>query len=186
MLGRPIIDRVGNRYGRLTVLSKAGADKHRRIMWLCQCECGKTVIVRGGSLQSGGTQSCGCLRNERVREAISLPIGEASFNDLVNNMKRGAKRRGYIWDLTNDQIKILTSQLCFYCGVKPSQRGTGRPFYNGEYLYNGIDRVDNTRGYTMDNVVPCCGVCNRAKLTMPIEEFKAWICRTYEHFGSKA
>jgi hypothetical protein len=38
-------------------------------------------------------------------------------------------------------------------------------------LYNGIDRIDNARGYERDNIVPCCKFCNRAKSAMPQKEF---------------
>ena len=53
--------KVGNRYGRLTVLS-SDADK----VWLCQCDCGDTKSIQGYSLASGGTRSCGCLRREKT------------------------------------------------------------------------------------------------------------------------
>lgn len=33
---------------------------------LCQCECGKEVIVRADSLNDGNTKSCGCLRSEVI------------------------------------------------------------------------------------------------------------------------
>lgn len=39
------------------------------------------------------------------------------------------------------------------------------------YVWNGIDRVDNSKGYTMKNCVPCDGVVNKAKLCMSKDEF---------------
>lgn len=53
-------DRTGLVYGKLTVLSLAGKNKHSQRIWLCQCECGNTTIVSGGSLTTGNTKSCGC------------------------------------------------------------------------------------------------------------------------------
>ena len=41
--------------------------------------------------------------------------------------------------------------------VKKSEYG------HGEFVYNGIDRVDNSVGYTIDNCVSCCGMCNFMK-----------------------
>jgi hypothetical protein len=43
--------------------------------------------------------------------------------------------------------------------------------------YGGIDRKDNTIGYVVGNVVPCCIVCNRAKMDLPYEAFLAWLGR---------
>lgn len=57
-------DLTGQRFGKLTVI-KRGEDKfspkgRRKIMWICECECGKEITVYGGNLKSGNTQSCGC------------------------------------------------------------------------------------------------------------------------------
>lgn len=65
-----IKDVTGIRYGMLTVKSwhsmKNGAAR-----WLCLCDCGEYTIVYGGSLRSGTTKSCGCLRKHPQRGWIS-------------------------------------------------------------------------------------------------------------------
>ena len=45
--------------------------------------------------------------------------------------------------------------------------------------YNGIDRIDSTKGYFNDNVVSCCKVCNRAKSNLSLEDFKQWAANLY-------
>ena len=55
---------TGNRYGRLTVISSAVPDGHGA-RWLCRCDCGNTTVVRGSSLRSRHSKSCGCLRKRR-------------------------------------------------------------------------------------------------------------------------
>ena len=47
---------------------------------------------------------------------------------------------------------------------------------------NGLDRVDSSKGYTIDNVVPCCAICNTAKNKMTQKEFKEWIKTVYENY----
>jgi hypothetical protein len=54
------IDKSGVVFGKLTVVKPAGYNRHKQKMWLCQCECGKTSTVCGGSLTTGNTKSCGC------------------------------------------------------------------------------------------------------------------------------
>lgn len=58
-------DITGQRFGRLIALRRNGKAlkgiKSACVPWLCQCDCGKTVTVPGGSLRSGHTQSCGCV-----------------------------------------------------------------------------------------------------------------------------
>lgn len=55
-----VIDITGQRFGKLTVLSKADS-KNGKAYWLCQCDCGKKTTVAGHDLRNGDTQSCGCL-----------------------------------------------------------------------------------------------------------------------------
>lgn len=65
-MGRPPIDRVGQRFGRLLVTE---LEPHRHpaghAMWLCECECGKSAIVSSTCLVKGSTRSCGCLKREQ-------------------------------------------------------------------------------------------------------------------------
>ena len=66
-----LIDMQGQKFGRLTVIEKAETEVqgHSRIArWKCVCECGGETIVRGSSLRSGHTQSCGCYVIELTRE----------------------------------------------------------------------------------------------------------------------
>jgi len=68
------IDRIGQVYGRLTVVELSGVvrDSHgcvKAVKWDCLCLCGTATAVLGGSLQSGQTQSCGCLQKQRASEA---------------------------------------------------------------------------------------------------------------------
>jgi len=61
-----LIDLSGQRFGRLTVLERTSA-RRTEARWLCRCDCGKTVVVRGHMLRRGDTRSCGCLRVELSR-----------------------------------------------------------------------------------------------------------------------
>lgn len=61
-------DETGNVYGRLTVIKRDGCDNSGAAKWLCKCECGKTVSVRGIALRKGTTRSCGCYSAEYHRE----------------------------------------------------------------------------------------------------------------------
>jgi hypothetical protein len=49
------------------------------------------------------------------------------------------------------------------------------------FVYNGLDRVDNTLGYLPGNVVACCTQCNGAKLNYTQEEFLFWANQLYSH-----
>lgn len=65
MGGRVAIDETGKRYGRLTVV-KRDSLKGKQATWRCECDCGATLGVSGGSLRAGRTMSCGCLALEAI------------------------------------------------------------------------------------------------------------------------
>jgi hypothetical protein len=61
---RSFKDCIGQRFGWLVVLERAGS-KSGRAMWLCLCDCGNKVVVSRNDLARGHTKSCGCLRREK-------------------------------------------------------------------------------------------------------------------------
>ncbi len=79
-------------------------------------------------------------------------------------------------------FRYLILQPCFYCNKKWYSQSIYRGFV---LTYNGIDRVDNSRGYTWDNTITCCGTCNNAKEQMTIETFRRWIKRVYYFWANK-
>lgn len=67
-----IEDLTNKHFGRLIVLEVAGRDKNNKIQWLCQCQCGKTTVVRANDLKQGKVLSCGCLRKKHLAEGYKL------------------------------------------------------------------------------------------------------------------
>ena len=53
-------DMIGKRFGKL-VVKEFGCIDGEKYLWLCQCDCGKEILVYGASLRSGNTKSCGCV-----------------------------------------------------------------------------------------------------------------------------
>lgn len=173
-----LINLTGEKYGNLTITERGPSDGRGEAQWFCRCGCGNTVLVPGSVLRSGRQRSCGCKKR--------LSESEAAFNFLFRNLKRSARERGYEWALTKEQVKEITQRPCFYCGAEPYQEiKDGYNGFNGGLKYNGIDRVDNSRGYMIDNVVPCCGMCNYAKRDHPVGDFKEWARRLFEHWAGK-
>jgi len=111
--------------------------------------------------------------NPRTR---SLPRDQRAFVRVWHQYREGAFGRGLVWRLTWREFVRLIRQPCYYCGAPPKQLVR----YGGvRYLRNGLDRVDNTRGYLPDNVVPCCTQCNYAKRKRSLREFLRWARNVY-------
>lgn len=178
-----VIEMTGKRCGRLIVLERASNNKGGSARWLCLCDCGKHTVVEGGKLRNSEIVSCGCYHLERIGLTNSFTrkeFGEACFNRVYRQYKRDSRRRNYEFSLDKIIFKKLTTSNCFYCGVEPRQISRKKSAY-GDYIYNGIDRIDSSKGYTIDNVVPCCSICNTAKMSRTQEDFINWIKKAYEH-----
>jgi hypothetical protein len=166
---------VGIKFGNLTVIEYAYTDKNRRSKyWKCQCKCGNIIYLDTTRLRSSHTMSCGCLKHRKLEEGL------AAINDVFTRYKDGAKLRNYAFDLSKDDFIKITQQNCHYCGCEPYLINNPKS-NSGKFVYNGIDRVDNTKGYILDNVVPCCKRCNVAKHNMTYDDFIKLVKQIYNN-----
>ena len=164
---------VGDVFNRLTVVSHSHTDSHPRKFWLCKCTCGGEIVTHSGSLRSGNTKSCGCLAKE-VKAAKRKPNNHGEIYAVIAGYKRHALRRNKSFGLEYDDVVSLVSGNCFYCGQSPGNTKKTKNTISA-LVYNGIDRVDNSLGYEIGNVVTCCKVCNRAKGDLSVKDFLLWV-----------
>lgn len=111
----------------------------------------------------------------RHREKPGYAARHRSYRDqpkyIWNTYRAGAEKRGLVFELTIEHFEqLFWKKPCGYCG-EPHQTA-------------GVDRVDNSLGYTLANVVPCCGVCNFMKLQMSRTEFLAKCEQIVRHQGA--
>lgn len=156
-------DFTGRRFGKLTVNTCVGKGNHG-IEWLCVCDCGETITCSVNSLLSG-TQSCGCSRR-RLAPHI------AQMNRAYRSFLGNAKRRNLKVEIKKEDWLTLVSTACHYCGVENSNRWkVVNGCYGNEFFCNGIDRKNSSLGYTIDNCVSCCKLCNDAKGILEANSF---------------
>jgi hypothetical protein len=172
-------DITGLVFSRLTAIKFDHTTNSGLHYWEFQCSCGKVKVIRKSSVKFGETQSCGCLGKERRLASNSLPQGEAGLNEVLDTYKRNSIKNSREFSLNKEQFTELTQQSCHYCKRLPFKANSR---HCGDFVYNGIDRVDNSKGYVASNAVACCETCNRAKLQMTIDEFKEWIGLVYNNF----
>jgi predicted metal-binding protein len=75
--------------------------------------------------------------------------------------KKGAARRGIVFDISYDDFVKNITRNCQYCNASPPE----------DCKRNGLDRVNNSEGYELNNIVPCCFKCNQMKGKLSVEEF---------------
>jgi len=172
-------DLTNKRFGKLVALKISYTHKKHGNFWLCKCDCGNTCTVVAAHLlgKKKSTKSCGCLHKFKK--------GEGSCNNLYLLYKRSAKERNYEFNLTKDQFKKLTKGTCFYCGEEPSQEHGKHLKTNGIYVYNGIDRINNSIGYTLDNCVTCCWDCNKLKKAYDFSWFINQVNKIHSYLNSQ-
>lgn len=168
------LDLVGQKINMLTVIEQV-TYTGGRTRFVCKCDCGNIKEFNGSKLKFGSIKSCGCLRYTKeyllkLSKRHRLEWGESSKNRLITTYKRNAKIKNIFFDLTKEQMETLFKGNCFYCGRAPYNTVKHKGHY-GDYTYNGIDRLINTKGYTMDNVVSCCSECNFLKNSYDINDF---------------
>jgi 5-methylcytosine-specific restriction endonuclease McrA len=168
-----LVDITNLRFGKLTVLEITSLRaKNGQIFWKCLCDCGIETKALANSLRRGNTASCGCYRL----------LANIKYSPQISTARRAFKNyrfndRGIPISISFDDFYKLSQLNCYYCSAVPSnctKSENNSPFFkeNGEFIYNGLDRIDSSKGYDIDNVITCCKYCNKSKCAMTLSEFK--------------
>jgi hypothetical protein len=193
-------DIIGQRFGEVVVLRYVGirsvqVTNYRRDLhhWRVKCDCGFTTELPQPKLSKKANcgssykhSKTGVVWNpaphevpvkalRRVHRKSSHrtlhPVCKAKSR-LYSTYQGGAVKRDLEWQLSFEQFCHLITSPCHYSGIPPRNKIDTR---GGTFYWNGIDRKDSSKGYTMDNVVPCCTFMNFAKRSTPYDEFVAWV-----------
>ena len=194
-MARELIDqatRIGERIGLLTAIDYLGPVKvtsggrtYTRHSFKFLCDCGN-VVEREYSLIKApkGAKSCGCLQSS----SKMLPEGEASRRAMFRQYAASAQARGIGFNLSYEEFGVITQMECAYCGRGPFRQMTvkkhsakGRQRETSPYACSGVDRIDNSIGYTIENSTACCSDCNFMKGTKDVEQFLDAIERIHRH-----
>ena len=124
---------------RITVIKRVGSDKHKNIIYLCKCTCGKEFTTRATSIKKGKCKSCGCLKLEMaIEECKKLKKHGLSTSNLYGvwyNMKQRC------YDETNVQYKNYGARGIKVCD---EWRNSVESFYDWA-INNGYEEKANSR-----------------------------------------
>lgn len=173
-------DWTGQKFHNLTFVQPSEKKyKNGGIIWELKCDCGNTTYQMPRSVVSGRVKACGCMIGMNSRKHD--PLITSALTVWRNSYK----------DCDFELFMKLSQKPCHYCGVSPQRVVNAANFpgwgYNSDYqrkcgnfTFNGLDRVDSTKGHIENNVVPCCWDCNYMKRDKTTEEFLLHIRRIYE------
>ena len=156
----------------------------QRFIWAICAGCSKTrwvhYIKKTNKPKSACCIVCGHLgTNRELRVSFSV----RRISRLFTSFGVRARRRNLDANLSKVLFAELVNSDCYYCGDSPGNREKDR---GRVYVYQGIDRVNNTKGYEIDNVVPCCILCNKMKKAMGQEEFLLHIHKIATRFTAES
>ena len=149
----PLKDLTGQRFGRLVAIERAGSTPKREASWLCQCDCGRVVIVPSYNLRSGNTKSCGCFNSaESKRRFTTHGKSTCRLHRVWDNMKQRC------YNPSNARYHQYGGRGITICDA---WRFDFQSFYDWAMSHGydenapkgkcTIDRIDNDKGYSPDN-----------------------------------
>lgn len=165
----------------LSTFCKLDNSSVKRKLANCKCNCGKTFVCRYDDLKNRkGCRKCG---NSYGGKRRIYPDYQAAISAFYRAYKRNSKDRELDFSLSLEEFSNFISLKCYYCNDPPKDanylsKSTRK--YKG-FLANGIDRVDNTKGYIKENCVTCCTTCNMMKKTLTIDKFLEQISKIYKY-----
>lgn len=180
-----LVDRTGQRFGRLTVIQRVENDhRHKKVQWLCRCDCGVEVVVHSAKLESGHTKSCGCLLREnsaRMAKESFTTHGLSQSDEYF--MWRRAKQRAKLKNIpfTITLFDIVIPEYCPVLGLKLLRHiGEGA---HGRPDSPSLDRLIPERGYVPGNVRVISNKANTIKQGASLQEIRMvadWLARELE------
>jgi len=161
---RQYIDLEGKIFGKLSVQKFIGVDNKQQALWNCLCSCGNHKIIKSSLLKNGDIKSCGCLYIKRC--------GDIS-GSVFFNIKNHARLRNLSFNITIEEIWNLYLKQNKTCAIS----GVGITFdiRIRKNTTASLDRIDSTKGYTIDNVQWVHKDINQMKSNRTDGEFLSWI-----------
>jgi hypothetical protein len=139
---------AGQTFGYLTIKEYAGRESGGKSLWLALCKCGKEITVRGNSLTSGNTKSCGCAHREFMKEAVGSNVGQLTGAKWCA-IQFNATARGHQVNITQKQAAELFEEQGGRCALSGVQLILDAPRLQ---ITASLDRIDSARDYEMNNI----------------------------------
>lgn len=166
-----MIDLIDKNFGYGTVTKHLGCidrGKGKRKIsvhkWELKCQCGSVYESTSESLLNGKKKSCGCYKFRFQNMPTNTSYYTSSvFSVTFSKLKEGAKKRNHVFEITKqDLLDLLEKQ-----GNKCALSSVPISFMSANA---SVDRRDNNKGYTLDNIQILHRTVNFMKNTLTNEE----------------
>lgn len=162
---------VGESFNSWTVIDNLGGGR-----WLCRCSCGYEKDVDGYTLVKGTSRQCRNCSNKSKAAALRISGEHVASRQAWSKLNANARSRNLSCTIEFEDFIRVSKLPCYYCNQEPEggywENSSYKKDWHEAFISNGLDRYDNSIGYELNNVVPCCIRCNRAKNDMSLSEWK--------------
>lgn len=158
---------IGRQFYQWTVLDGPFKPSYgSNLDWLCKCECGRELRVKGTNLLHGGSKGCGC---SNIKKFVSLTKTHGLCRTIEYAIYVGAKSRARKdgLDFNLELSDIYVPKLCPVLGI-PMFKATGRNKSNSPSL----DRIVASLGYVKGNIWVISNRANTIKNDATVEELE--------------
>lgn len=143
----------GQQINKLTLVEIYDSDKHGNIRWRCKCECGEESIVCSSSLNNGKVDGCAkCAIKNRSGSKSSCFNGYQEITGTFwGNIKKSSRTRSLEFSITIKQaweLFLKQNRKCALSGLFLTLNTKA----NSHTGTASLDRIDSSKGYTIDNV----------------------------------
>lgn len=176
----------GQTFNGMTFIRPTDKRRQGSVVWEIECECGKRFERVPRFIFQRVVNSCGCkTSSQRAASGAKSRIHHPRISTA-----RSIWQRVYKDGCDFDTFLKLSQLPCHYCGAPPSRtinrydqdkRHPRRA--EADFTYNGLDRIDNAKDHSPENVLPCCTTCNIMRGTLDQAEFLAHVRRIGKHLS---
>lgn len=165
-------DLIGKKIGKLTCLEFVGKTDYNHLKWRWRCECGREKIITGNCVRYGGIKGCGICTKRGQQSVRWTGVGEIG-STWWRNIQKAAERREMEFKITKQEaweLFLKQNRICALTGeeLRFTEIGTA---YGGDGGTASIDRIDNEKGYTLDNIWWVHRDINIMKFVLPLNKF---------------
>lgn len=196
----------GQKFGKLTVIDRVEKPSYLKsdkgTYWLCNCECSNSSIVYTNSLKSGATESCGCLRSEKIRDINFKDISGNQYGRWMVLNKNYVEKYTRYWlcqcecgtEKYVNSGSLVSGRTrscgCYHAELISSWNGENSPSWNQNLTEEERNLRNNQSSkvkkwaydiYKKDSFI--CQLCNKRGGNLNAHHLNAWNSHPDERFG---
>lgn len=168
------------------LLRSTGIDGNGRLRTYTEYSCNECGLIskeRNDKFKHRKGLCKDCLFKNKSKEYVkNADLELVGANIMYDRFNKRYAKKGLHCNIKGKELLNLLKANCHYCNEEPSnEMNYKQKYFSYTFKYNGLDRIDSSKGYIKGNVVTCCKKCNLAKSDLSYKEFINHIKKIYKN-----